>query len=135
MEDAIESDPSSSSGRRKNSSRRSAGPSLNERGIPLPADDDVTALPKTTIDAVPAVPDDLDEKDPRKKTIRVFVNNLARWDGASPNCGTLTALAMARTRSKKPRVPTHATHRQRRHRSWCVHVRVPHCVKIGRTSL
>jgi hypothetical protein len=35
------------------------------------------ALLKAAIDAVPTVPADLDEKEATKKTIRIFVNNLA----------------------------------------------------------
>src|SRR5258708_2261210 len=49
---------------------------LNERGVVLPADDDMPALLKTTVYSVPTVPDGLDEKDATKRAIRIFVNNL-----------------------------------------------------------
>jgi hypothetical protein len=50
---------------------------LRERQLPLPTDDDMPALVKAAIDAVPTVPDGLDGTESTKKTIRVFLNNIA----------------------------------------------------------
>lgn len=76
MEEAIETDPELAIGTAKEFLETICRTVLNDRGLPLPADDDMPALLKAAIDAVPTVPDDLDEKEATKKTIRIFVNNL-----------------------------------------------------------
>ena len=43
-------------------------------------------LLKAAIDAVPTVPDDLDEKEATKKTTRIFVNNLGSMGRSIAEC-------------------------------------------------
>ena len=77
MEQAINADPELAIGTAKEYVETICRTILKERNVDLPADDDMPALVRTTLNSLPIVPDDIDRGDHTERTIRVLINNLA----------------------------------------------------------